>query len=138
MAEEKVEKPHLRFDAPGEVVKDPSLTKDEKTEALQSMEQDAIQMSIASGEGMDGGEPSNLDKVREAKESLDAHPTAYAYDVVLRDLREHVDNGPEDVRPLIEKAIEAIEAVRHANKSSQSPNSDAEIATETELEKLDP
>ena len=140
MAEEKVEKPHLRFDDPHEVVADPSLSKDEKVKALQSLEQDAMQLSIAAGEGMGGGEPSNLDEVLDAKGSLDSHPTAYAYDVVLRDLRQRRADVPEDARLLIENAIKSLEAVQHVDGSSQTPAScsNAEVAREAALEKLDP
>ena len=43
------------FDAPIEVVTDPSLSKQEKAEALEDLEQDARQLDIASSEGMSGG-----------------------------------------------------------------------------------
>lgn len=140
MAEEKVEKPHLRFDDPHEVVADPSLSKDEKVKALQSLEQDAMQLSIAAGEGMGGGEPSNLDEVLDAKGSLESHPTDYAYDVVLRDLKQRRADAAEDARSLIDNAIKSLEAVQHAEGSSQTsaPSSDAEVAKEAAMEKLDP
>jgi hypothetical protein len=48
---------HPNFDAPIEVVADPSLSKQEKAEALEDLEQDARQLAIAFGEGMSGGEP---------------------------------------------------------------------------------
>jgi hypothetical protein len=138
MAEEKVEKPHLRFDAPHEVVADPALSRDEKAEALQSLEQDALQLSIAAGEGMGGGEPSNLDEVLDAKEALDAHPTDYAYDVVMKDLRQKLINASPDVKSLIKTAINAITAAQRPHGSNPAPEADAEIAKEAALEKLDP
>jgi hypothetical protein len=140
MAEDKVDKPHARYDAPHDVVADHSLSKSEKAEALQSLEQDALQLSIASGEGMSGGEPSNLDEVREAKESLDSHPTEYAYEVVLRDLRKRMADASDDAKSLIENAVNALEAAQHTRQLSPNPppGSDAEVAKEAELEKLDP
>jgi hypothetical protein len=62
---------HPNFDAPIEVVADPSLSKQEKAEALEDLEQDARQLAIASGEGMSGGEPTALAEVLHAKEALE-------------------------------------------------------------------
>jgi hypothetical protein len=138
MAEEKVEKPHLRFDAPHEVVADPALSRGEKAEALQSLEQDAMQLSIAAGEGMGGGEPSNLDEVLDAKESLGSHPTDYAYDVVMKDLQQRLAAASSDARLRIETAMNAITAARRTAGSGSAPGSDEEIAKEAALEKLDP
>jgi hypothetical protein len=58
---------HQNFDAPIEIVADHSLSKQEKAETLQDLEQDARQLAIASGEGMSGGEPTALAEVLHAK-----------------------------------------------------------------------
>ena len=68
---------HPNFDAPVEIVADPSLSKQEKAEALEDLEQDARQLAIASGEGMSGGEPTALAEVLHAKEALGA--TLYGF-----------------------------------------------------------
>src|ERR1700723_760590 len=47
---------HPNFDAPIEIVADPSLSKQEKAETLEDLEQDARRLAIASGAGMRGGE----------------------------------------------------------------------------------
>ena len=59
----KVQKPSANFDEPQEVVVDPSLSKAQKVEALDTLEQDARQLAEASSEGMGGGEPNKLHEV---------------------------------------------------------------------------
>jgi hypothetical protein len=71
---------HPNFHAPIEVGADPSLSKQEKAEALEDLEQDARQLAIASGEGMSGGEPTALAEVLHAKEALEAPSTDFAYE----------------------------------------------------------
>jgi hypothetical protein len=66
----KIEKPLANFDSPRQVVADPSLSKEEKTEALETLEQDARLLSTASEEGMTGGEETNLHDVLNAQERL--------------------------------------------------------------------
>jgi hypothetical protein len=41
----KIEKPHAHLGSPRQVVADPALSKDEKTEALEALEQDARLLS---------------------------------------------------------------------------------------------
>ena len=94
--QEKIEKPHAHFDSPRQVVADPSLSKEEKTEALETLEQDARLLSTASEEGMTGGEETNLHDVLNAREGLKGRTDA------------------------------------------PTPGSEAEVAEEAELEKLDP
>jgi hypothetical protein len=115
----KVEKPHLHFDAPHEVIADPTLTKDQKVDALSSLEQDARQLAIASAEGMSGGEDTALQEVLHAKDALELHPVAYAYEVVLKDLqlRQKGSKG-EEMQGLVEQAIAALEAIKKAEKAS--------------------
>ena len=81
---------------PRQVVADPALSKDEKTEALEALEQAARLPSTASEEGMTGGEKTNLHDVLNAQEVLKSRTAA------------------------------------------PTPGSEAEVAEEAELEKLDP
>jgi hypothetical protein len=52
----KVENPATVFEKPSDVVKDPKLSHQEKTTALNTWEQDARQLMTASNEGMAGGD----------------------------------------------------------------------------------
>jgi hypothetical protein len=68
-----------------------------------------------------------------------------AYEAVLSDLRSRLAATPaEAAHPLIERAIEALEALERATAHGTSsigaptPGSEAEIAEEVEKEKLDP
>jgi hypothetical protein len=64
-----------RARTPAEVIADPILSKGQKLRVLESLEQDARQLSVASDEGMEGGERTNLRDVLLAKESLDLPPS---------------------------------------------------------------
>ncbi len=138
----KLEKPHTHFDTPDQVVADPALSKQEKEKALDTLEQDARQLSVASDEGMSGGEPTNLQEVLDAKETLESPRDNGAYASVLRDLRNRRATGRQDgTQALIDHAIAALEALERAQSIAGGDlpaGSDAEIARETELEKLDP
>jgi hypothetical protein len=72
--DEKVQKPATRFDEPHQVVADSSLSRPEKVKALDTLEQDARQLSEASAEGMAGGERTKLHEVLKAKDTVT--PTA--------------------------------------------------------------
>ena len=61
---------HPNFEAPKQVVADPDLAPHEKVKLLDELEQDARQLATAAGEGMSGGEPTNLHEVLDAKERL--------------------------------------------------------------------
>jgi hypothetical protein len=100
--EEKLEKPHAHFGAPRDVVADPALSKEEKVEALETLEQDARLLATAAQEGMTGGEESRLPEVLDAKKALEEPAPNPAT----------ADNPPA--------------------------GSDAEMANEVEIEKLDP
>ncbi len=103
---------HAFVGEPHEVVGDPALSKVEKKEALDTLEQDARQLSVASAEGMTGGEPTGLHEVLAAKDSLELPPTAYAYEVVLKDLRSRLKTKVTgDARAAIERALAALDAV---------------------------
>ena len=149
---EKAERPHAYFEKPGDVVVDLTLTKDEKSAALEAMEQDARQLAIASDEGMAGGERNKLQDVLVAKDTLELSPTALAYQCALHDLRARLKaEGPGDSRALLAQAVAALNAVMESpslNPASNAPNpghyngpsagSPAEIADEIQREKLDP
>lgn len=112
----KVEKPHGHFDAPHEIVADPGLSKNEKIQALNSLEQDARQLAIAAAEGMSGGEDTKLQEVLHAKDALELPPIISAYEVVLRDLHiRRVDAESSEKKRLIEQAIEVLEAIKNAS-----------------------
>jgi len=66
----KVRKPSAYFDEPHEVVADSSLSKSQKVETLDALEQDARQLAEASSEGMGGGERNKLQEVLIAKDAL--------------------------------------------------------------------
>jgi Fe-S cluster assembly ATPase SufC len=100
--EDKVEKPHAHFGDPQDVKADSALSKEEKVEALETLEQDARLLTTAVQEGMTGGEENKLQEVLDAKKAL-----------------EERDGAP--------------------NPADNPPaGSDAEVAKEAEIEKLDP
>ena len=101
---------HENFDAPHQVVADPALSKPEKAKALDDLEQDARQLATASSEGMDGGEPTALSEVLQAKEALELSPTDLAYELVLKDLEARRLKGGGDA-DLIAQAIAALGAL---------------------------
>ena len=102
---------HPNFDAPVEIVADLSLSKQEKAEALEDLEQDARQLAIASGEGMSGGEPTALAEVLHAKEALELPSTDFAYELVLKDLEARRLTGDGDAG-LIAQTAAALAALR--------------------------
>jgi hypothetical protein len=57
-------------DLPHAVVVDPTLSTKKKIRILQTLEQDARLMDVATAEGMIGGKPSNLRQVLDAKHQL--------------------------------------------------------------------
>jgi hypothetical protein len=67
---QKVEDPVGNFASPADVVKDETLTTKQKHDALTEWEQDAVRLSVATEEGMSGGEPSRLDEVMDAQSEL--------------------------------------------------------------------
>jgi hypothetical protein len=72
----KVQKPSTYYNEPHEVVVDPSLSKAQKVEALNTLEQDARQLAEASSEGMGGGERDKLHDVLIAEDALALPPVA--------------------------------------------------------------
>jgi hypothetical protein len=145
----KTEKPSVIFGERHEVVIDSALSKEQKMEALDALEQDARQLSVASAEGMIGGEPSKLHDVLDAKDSLEMPPIGHAYGSVLSDLRSRLKaDVTGDTRDALEKALEALDAVVRLSTQKTSacvPTSGtdvgprgAEIDDEVTREKLDP
>lgn len=113
----KVETPHKHFEAPLDVVQDPALSKEQKLEALDRLEQDARQLAVASSEGMSGGESTKLQEVLAAKGALDLPPLDHAYAVVLHDLQSRQKDTRSDLlRNLVGQAISALEAIKLAEK----------------------
>jgi hypothetical protein len=102
--EDKLGKPHAHFDRPQDIVADPALSKEEKAEALEKLEQDARQLTTAAQEGMTGGEENKLQEVLDARKALE----------------------------------EPGGAPNQATADNPPPGSDAEVAEEAEIEKLDP
>ena len=99
------------FDEPQEVAVDSSLSKAQKVEALNTLEQDARQLAEASSEGMGGGERNKLHDVLIAKDILTL-PVADAYETVLQDLRSRQKrNSAIDTRVLLKQAIAALEGL---------------------------
>jgi hypothetical protein len=70
ISDAKVQKPSTYFVEPQEVVVDSSLSKSQKVETLDALEQDARQLAEASSEGMGGGKRNKLQEVLIAKDAL--------------------------------------------------------------------
>lgn len=148
-AVEKPEHPAKEFAGPAEVLADRSLSTAEKRAALDTLEQDARQLAVATSEGMVGGEQTRLRNVLEAERSLDLPAPDLAFKVVLRTLEEqrHKTHGT-DTDVLITRAIEAISEARQAiarqdtaaapPPGAPEPGSEAELQEELDKEKLDP
>lgn len=102
--------PHANFETPAQIVTDPALSSQEKVEILEELEQDARQLATASAEGMQGGEPTNLHEVLDAKIALGL-PDAYR--LVLSDLRARAQFGAPDAG--IKSAIAALDALAQAD-----------------------
>jgi hypothetical protein len=145
----KVIHPHEAFRHPAQVVADPDLSKDEKRRALESLEQDARQLEIASGEGMEGGESANLRDVLLAKKTLALPPSEHAFAVVLQTFESKLAKAQgTDVHPVIANAIDAIRSAQAAIERLEQaqavpagaarPGSEQEFEEELEKEKLDP
>jgi hypothetical protein len=108
----KVQQPSAQFDEPLEVVVDSSLSKAQKIEALDTLEQDARLLAEASSEGMSGGERNKLHDVLIAKDTLVLPPVADAYETVLQDLRSREKCDPAmDTRILLKQAIAALDGL---------------------------
>jgi hypothetical protein len=108
----KVQNPSILFDEPHEVLVDSSMSKAQKVEALDTLEQDARRLAEASSEGMGGGERNKLHDVLIAKNTLALPPVADAYEIVLQDLRSR-QNGDLaiDTRVRFEQAIAALDGL---------------------------
>jgi hypothetical protein len=65
-----INNPTRHFNSPKEVIEDPTLSERDKKKVLDSWEEDARRLSVATEEGMGGGEPSHMAEVAEAKAGL--------------------------------------------------------------------
>ena len=148
-ARRKVDQPAKVYSDPSQVVADPELAPEQKRAALESLEQDARQLAVASAEGMQGGEETKLHNVLEAKRLLDLPSIDAAFAVVLRAFEEQDrDALGTDLHVLIERAIDAISTAREAiadrtkvpapPAGAPAPGSQRELDEELEKEKLDP
>jgi hypothetical protein len=140
---DKTTKPHAHFDAPGEVVADPALSKAQKAAALDSLEQDARQMAVASAEGMSGGESGKLHDVLEAKGALELPPVEYAYGLVVQDLQSRRAATPAGAaHTALDQALAALQGVMRlpppAVAQAVAAEARAEAEEEIAREKLDP
>ncbi len=116
---DKTARPHAHFDAPHEVVVDPTLSKEQKIEALDSLEQDARQLAIASSEGMSDGEATGLQEVLHARDVLEMPPLSIAYEVVLQDLHLRLTGtGQDEMKTVLQQTIAALKAISTAGQSS--------------------
>lgn len=150
--QEKIDRPHAFFRNPQQVVTEPTLSKDQKIEALDALEQDARQLAMASDEGMAGGERNKLHDVLDAKDSLALSPTAFAYESVLKDLRSKAGSDVTgDARALVIQALAALDAVvvsptlnpapgmpEAGSYDGPTPGLPADIEDEITREKCDP
>ena len=144
----KTQRPHAYFDEPQEVMIDPTLSKEQKEVVLDTLEQDARQLSVASAEGMADGEPTMLHDVLKAKTSLELPSIVDAYDAVLKDLQSRLrTHATVEKRAAIEQAIAALHAVVKLSAPVASgseadgelePGLSGDIDEEVSREKLDP
>lgn len=66
----RIQRPTEHFAEAHDVVLTPLLSHVQKTDMLDTLEQDARQLSQASSDGMEGGEPSRLQDVLGARDAL--------------------------------------------------------------------
>ncbi len=65
-----VASPTSHFEKPADILANPDLTDVQKKKILDAWEEDARRLSVATEEGMSGGEPSRTAEVAEAKAEL--------------------------------------------------------------------
>ena len=66
----KIANPAANFDDATEIVNAADLTKAEKAKALENWEEDARRLSVATEEGMSGGERSHMTDIAQAQAEL--------------------------------------------------------------------
>jgi hypothetical protein len=122
----KVQKPSTHFDEPQQVVVDPMLSKAQKVEVLDTLEQDARQLAEAASEGMTGGERNKLHDVLNAKAALASPPVADGYGTMLRDLRARRQGDPATAtHALLDQAIAALVGLAALSGQTLAAASDA-------------
>jgi hypothetical protein len=116
------------------------------------IEQRASQVSVTAAEGMIGSERTRLHDALGTKDPLELPATAYAYDVVLKDLHSRLTtNGTGETRAVIEQALVALDALARPPTRTPAasdlgpgangelrPGTAADINDEIAREKLDP
>ena len=151
-AQAKIDKPNEFFADPLEVVIDPGLSKDQKIDVLNGLEQDARQLAEAANEGMGGGAPNQLHDILGAKDALELSPKEVAYALVHKDLhdqRKTAEGGA--TRVAAENALVALHTVAKAGEATvalathgavpdgaAAAGSAAEAEIEHAMERLDP
>ena len=115
-----VAKPSTYFEEPRDVVADSTLSKEQKVTALETLEQDARQMSEAASEGMAGGERNKLRDVLEARDTLALQPLNEAYVLVLDDLRARDKRATEiEMHVMLRQGIAALEGLVEADATTR-------------------
>ena len=71
----KLADPEAHFPSPADVAADGRLSTGQKRAALATWEQDALQLAVATEEGMSGGKPARLDEVKAAQDALPGRKT---------------------------------------------------------------
>jgi len=127
---------------PAQVVADPDLSTGEKIRALNSLEQDARQLAVATAEGMSGGEETKLRGVLQAKRMLELPSSETAFTIVQQTFEAQLHNTlGSETHELITRALDAIKAAREAiarRVETPAPGSTDELEEELIKEKLDP
>lgn len=70
-AEKRIVTPHSYYETPAHVLGDTKLSHEEKRRVLDSMKTDALLLSKATAENMDGGKKPNLQAVEMALQDLE-------------------------------------------------------------------
>jgi len=68
--QEALGNPQAVYDRPGDVLRDGSLTNEQKRKVLRGWEAEAIHLQESDAEGFGGGEHSHLDDIERALEQL--------------------------------------------------------------------
>jgi hypothetical protein len=107
----KPDKPSGPDAEPHDVVVDGTLSPEQKSAALDTLEQDARQLADAATEGMTGGEANKLHDVLGAKDRLGLSVLADAYTAVLRDLRSRQERQSLSAARQLDEAIFVVAGV---------------------------
>jgi hypothetical protein len=95
--------PSAYFAEPGEILAHPALALDVQRKLLHQWEQDARQLAEAETEGMEGGEPNMLRRVREALATLEERGEA-----AMRDAPSTIRNAARTVTGGVQNAASRV------------------------------